>query len=221
VANSDISLKGAGWDADAVGVFLGWRIEAPDSSRGSAMSQRHFRLAGAVLAAAGAVVFGALPAGATTATATVTGGSLGFVSAPASTGFSVSLTGKDVVATATTTFDVGDATGAGTGWNITATSTSFTAGSHSLPTSAVTVLSLPTVASDTGATCTTATNGISYPYTLPAGTTAPTATKLSSAAANTGLGNQTVSVGFQLAVSANAYAGNYTSTWTYSLVSGP
>ena len=179
------------------------------------------RLLAVALVAGGALVATSLPAVATTATATLTCGTLGFVAAPASTGLSVSLTGKDVVSTATQTFDVGDATGSGAGWNITATSTSFTAGTHSLAPTSVTVQAVPTVACDSGANCTTATNGVSYPYTLPAGATAPTATKIFSSAANTGLGNQTVTVVFQLATPASTFAGSYGSTWTYTLVSGP
>jgi hypothetical protein len=179
------------------------------------------RLLAAVLLAGGALVATSLPAVAATATATLTGGTLGFVAAPANTGFNISLTGEDVVATTTQTFDVGDATGSGAGWNITATSTSFRAGSRTLPSTAVTVLSVPSVACDPGASCTAATNGVSYPYTLPAGVSAPTATKIFSAAANTGLGNQTVTLVFQLAIPASAFAGNYSSTWTYTLVSGP
>ena len=41
------------------------------------------------------------------------------------------------------------------------------------------------------------------------------------AAANTGLGNQTVTPTWRLAVPANTFAGTYASTWTISLVSGP
>ena len=65
------------------------------------------------------------------------------------------------------------------------------------------------------------TNGVSYPYTLPAAATAPTATKIFSAAANTGLGNQTLTLALRLSIPANAFAGSYSSTWTYTLVSGP
>jgi hypothetical protein len=179
------------------------------------------RLIAAAFFAGGALVATSLPAVATTATATLTGGTLGFVAAPASTGLSVNLTGQDVVSTATQTFDVGDATGSGVGWNVTATSTSFTSGSHSLAPTSVTVTAVPTVACDSGASCTTATNGVSYPYTLPAGGTAPTATKIFSASAFTGLGNQTVSLVLRLSIPANAFAGSYSSTWTYTLVSGP
>jgi hypothetical protein len=90
-----------------------------------------------------------------------------------------------------------------------------------LPTTAVTVQSVPSVACDAGASCQVATNGTSYPYSLPAAATAPTATKIFSAAANTGLGNQTVTLVFKLSVPASAFAGSYASTWTYTLVSGP
>ena len=154
------------------------------------------RLLIAALLAGGVLVTTALPAVATTATATITGRTLGFVSAPA-------------------------ATGSGAGWNVTATSTTFTAGSHSLAPTSVTVPAVPTVACDSGASCTTATNGVSYPYSLPAAATAPTATKIYSASANTGLGNQTVTLAFQLAIPASTFAGSYSSTWTYSLVTGP
>lgn len=51
-------------------------------------------------------------------------------------------------------------------------------------TAATTVQTAPTDTCDT--TCTAATNSVAYPYTVPAGTTAPTATKLYNAAAITG-----------------------------------
>ena len=50
---------------------------------------------------------------------------------------------------------------------------------------------------------------------------APTAQKLYNAALNTGMGNQTVTGSFRLAIPGNTYAGTYSSTWTYSLVSAP
>jgi len=172
--------------------------------------------------AGGSLLATSLPAAATSATATLSQGTFGFVNPPSATAFpSITLTGSDVSANSTQTFDVGDATGSGAGWNITATSTTFTSGTHTLPTSAATVQSVPTVACDAGASCSVATNGTSYPYSLPAGATAPTATRIFSAASNSGLGNQTITVVFKLSVPASAFAGNYTSTWTYTLVSGP
>jgi hypothetical protein len=161
------------------------------------------------------------PAGATSATVNVTAGTLGFVSAAPAVTFNDTLNGKDQTPTATQALDVGDATGSGAGWNITATSTTFTTGSVNLSTTATTVQSGPTVACDASATCVTATNSITYPYTLPAAASAPTATKVYNAAANTGMGDQTVTVTWQVAIPASTKAGTYTSTWTLSLVSGP
>jgi len=165
-----------------------------------------------------------LSAAAGTGTATITAGTLGFVSTPPNVSFSATLNGLDQTVTATQAIDVGDATGSGAGWNITATSTTFSTGGltpKTLSTTATTIGAAPTDACDAGVTCTLATNAITYPYTLPAATLAPLATKVYNAAANTGMGNQTVTPTWKLAVPANTYAGTYTSTWTISLVSGP
>ena len=98
-------------------------------------------------------------ASATTATATLTAGTLGFInSTPANIGFTGTLTGADQTLSSPQAFDVADATGSGAGWNITATSTTFTTGTHSLATSAATVQAAPTIACDAGASCTLATN---------------------------------------------------------------
>jgi hypothetical protein len=157
------------------------------------------------------------PADAITGTATIGAGALAFVSAPSSAAFSATLDGTNQTVTTSQAFDVGDATGSGTGWNITATSTTFSTGGGSprtLSTAATTVQGAPSVACDSGVTCTTATSDVSYPYTLPAAATAPTATKLFNAAADTGMGNQTVTASFRLSLPANTYAGTYSSTWT-------
>lgn len=163
------------------------------------------------------------PAGATSASANLTAGSLAFVAPPGAVTFSAAVTGADLSVTTTQPFDISDATGSGTGWNLTATSTTFATSPtvHTLSTSAVTSTSTPTNTCDTSVTCTLATNTITYPYTLPAAATAPTATKLYNSAANTGMGNQTVTPTWKLAIPGNAYAGSYTSTWTLSLVSAP
>lgn len=181
-----------------------------------------------VLPVAAAILSGSLllagPAGATTASETLTAGTLGFVSAPANVPFpGVTLNGTNRTSTAAQAFDVGDATGSGAGWNITATSTTFTSGSYTLPTNATTIPSAPaTPTCDASVTCTQGgATTVTYPYTLPAATTAPTATKMYNAPANTGMGNQTVTPTWQLAIPASAYAGTYSSTWTLSLVSGP
>jgi hypothetical protein len=158
---------------------------------------------------------------------TLTAGSLAFInSTPAATITfpATTLNGANQTVSATLAFDIGDATGSGSGWNVTATSTTFTSGSHTLPTTATTVPSAPTPSCDASAAgCTVATNSVSFPYTLPAATTAPTATKLFDASANTGMGDQSFTPTWSLAIPANAVASGtaYTSTWTFSLVSGP
>ena len=181
------------------------------------------RLAVALAAATTAALLPMAAFGAT-GTATIAAGSLGFVSTPPNVSFSATLNGLDQSVSTTQALDVGDATGSGSGWNITATSTTFTTGGgspHLLSTSATSLTGAPTDACDASATCTLATNSVTYPYTLPAAATAPTATKMFNAAANTGLGNQTVTPTWRLSVPASTFAGTYTSTWTLSLVSGP
>jgi hypothetical protein len=163
-------------------------------------------------------------AGASDGTATITGGSLSFVS-PGSVAFTAVLTGVDqTVNSNNQSFNVTDATGSGAGWNITATSTTFTTGGgtpKTLSNTATTVQAAPTQSCNASTTCTLATTNVSFPYSLPAGTTAPTATKLYNAIADTGMGGQTSVAVMRLAVPASTFAGTYTSTWTYSLVSAP
>ncbi len=65
------------------------------------------------------------------------------------------------------------------------------------------------------------TNGVTYALGVPAAPTAPTAVKLFNAAANTGMGQFTVTPTITVTVPANAYTGTYTSTLTLSIVSGP
>jgi len=192
-------------------------------TRGSGRARRATRRIGLVagLVAVAALTVEGFPASATTGTATISAGSLAFVSAPPNVSFSATLNGLDQTITQTEALDVSDATGSGAGWNITATSTTFTVGAKTLSTSATTLTAAPAVACDTGSTCSLANNGIGYPYTLPAGTTAPTATKMFNAAASSGMGNQTVTPSWKLSIPASTLAGTYTSTWTISLVSGP
>src|SRR5437868_6674783 len=87
-----------------------------------------FSFLGVASLAAGGVVALAVPAGATSATATISAGSLAFVSAPPAVSFTATLGGTDQTVTTTQPLDLGDATGSGSGWNITATSTTFSTG---------------------------------------------------------------------------------------------
>src|ERR1700690_3336918 len=123
--------------------------------------------AACALGAAMSIAFAALPAaspGATTASVTLSAGSLAFInSTPAATITfpTTTLNGTNQSITSTLGFDIGDATGSGAGWNVTATSTTFKSGANTLPTTATTVQSGPTAACDAGAAgCTTATNTV-------------------------------------------------------------
>jgi len=178
---------------------------------------RRSLLAAAALSAAALAVPGS--ALATGGTATITGGTLA-MTAPATVGFSATLTGAAQNVTAAQAVDVLDNTGTGNGWNVTLTSTTFTSGSNTLD-NASTTDTAASGACDTVSACTLATSAPTYPITVPAGTTAPTAVKLFNAAANTGMAGQTWTNTMSLALPASVHAGSYTSTWTYSLVSAP
>ena len=108
------------------------------------------------------------------------------------------------------------------GWNETVTSTTFSTGTHALSTSASTVASAPTVTCNTAyANCTAATNSVSYPVTVPAGSSPPAAVKFVNAAPGTGAGEFTVTPTVSVSVPQNSFAGTYTSTLTIAIVSGP
>src|SRR5258708_3286978 len=108
----------------------------------------NIRLLAGGLVGVGALALSTIPAFATSGTAAITAGTFSFVSSPSTVAFADTLNGHDQTAPAAQAFDIGDATGSGTGWNITATSTTFTAGAHTLSTAATTVSSGPTVACD-------------------------------------------------------------------------
>jgi hypothetical protein len=153
-----------------------------------------------------------------TATATISAGTLGFVgSGPSSSlSFSDTLNGTNQTATSPETLDVSDATGSGAGWNLTASGTAFTSGAHTLNAASLPSSSAVADACDSSVTCTPATNAITYPWTM-----STTAAKFYDASLTTGMGDQTVTATWNLAVPANTYAGAYTSTWTISLTTGP
>jgi hypothetical protein len=102
-------------------------------------------------------------------------------------------------------------------------STQFSTGGttpHTMPTNASTITAVSS-ACTSGNTCTNPTNSITYPLTIPAGSPAPTAVKFFYAAANTGMGQFTITPTVKIAFPANLYAGTYTSTITLAIVSGP
>jgi hypothetical protein len=143
------------------------------------------------------------------------------LTAPGSVTFpAVSLNGLNQTDTATVPLTVEDETASAFGWNVSATSTTFANGSgKTLPTTATTIVSASSSAA--AGNCTLPSNSIAYPVTLPAAATPPTAVKLFNAAVNSGSGPASVSLGASLAVPAGASSGSYSSTWTFTIASGP
>ncbi|MGC8461368.1 MAG: hypothetical protein ACP5OR_05960 [Candidatus Dormibacteria bacterium] len=156
------------------------------------------------------------------ATQNITAGTLSFVVSPAAVTFStITLNGFDQTSTATQVLDIGDNSGSGSGWNVTLSNTTFTSGSDYLASTDFTAATPSPPVCDTNSSCQAAvwTGSVPNPYVLP-GSSSP-ATKLLSAEAGTGMGNQTATISWTAAIPSNVYTGTYSSTWTVSLVSGP
>ncbi len=183
------------------------------------MKQRIFILIG--LAVAALTLAAAAVAGTVTATATITGAGSLTLSHGSTGSVTDTLDGSDQTASWTLPLTVADARGTGTGWNLTVTSTTFNDGAgHTLATTASSMTGV-TSACVNGGTCTNGTNSVTYPITVPAASTAPTAVKFFNAAANTGMGRFTVTPTIGVSIPGNAFAGTYTSTMTIAAVSGP
>src|SRR5205807_4560235 len=90
--------------------------------------------------------------------------------------FGLTLNGLDQTPTYALPVEVTDTRTTSLGWNLTITSTQFTAGSATLPTSASTITGVSS-ACNTGSTCTTPTNSVTFPVSVPAGFGPPTAVK--------------------------------------------
>lgn len=185
------------------------------------MSPRRIRV---LAAAAGAVLtlglVTAAPALAANATATLTGAPSPVILVSTTPSWSQTLDGLDHTQNSTATVDVEDATGTGLGWQLTLSGAVLTAGSHTLAQpSTASAASFPTCAASSSCTLPTSnvgTGAVSYPYSVNA-----TASKFYSATAGTGLGQMTGTNSWALSIPGNAFAGNYSGSWVYSVTSGP
>jgi hypothetical protein len=132
---------------------------------------------------------------------------------------STTLTGRDQSITTPFTLAPSDLTGSGAGWNLTATSTTFTSSARTLPSTAAQITAANATAGSGG--CSLPVDQISYPVTVPAAATAPTPVKIFDAASGSGAGPVNVTLTAAVKVPGTARSGTYTSTWTLTLASGP
>ncbi|MCU1389605.1 MAG: hypothetical protein JWL72_2943 [Ilumatobacteraceae bacterium] len=148
------------------------------------------------------------------------GASLAAKASPTLSFPSVTLNGFDATSTLAVVVTLDDETGTGSGWHLTGTSTTLTAtGGKTLPNTATTITAAS--ASAASGNCSMPTNSITYPLTLPAATTAPTAASLYNAAVSSGQGPVDVTLTAKVAVPGKARSGAYSSTWTLGISSGP
>lgn len=167
-------------------------------------------IAGAALVAATAALAGTL-----TSTATVSGTAGISLNLPSNPTLSDTIDGSDQTVSYSPVLGIVDARGTGAGWNLSISSTTYSDGSgHTLQPGNVTAVAQ---ACHSGSSCTAATSsGITYPLTITG-----TASKVFSAALNTGMGKVDVTPTIQVAIPGNSYAGTYTSTLTLATATGP
>lgn len=166
------------------------------------------------IAAAALAVAAAAVAATLSATAAVTGTAGVSLALPSAPAISATLNGADQQLDYAPQLGVTDARGTGTGWNVTVAATPFTdTAGHSF--SAGSVKSIAQACA-TGSSCSTPTNSVTYPVSL-----TTTASKVFSAAANTGMGKVNVTPTIETTVPGNAYAGNYSSTLTIATALSP
>jgi hypothetical protein len=179
-----------------------------------------------------------------TGTAALTGGTLS-ITPPPVIGWTGTLTGvtKDLVdlTAADETYNVDDATGATSGWNVGVSATTFTSTTPTAATlpdtgtfstngslTSATAITAPTATCTSGTgTCLLPTNGVTYPVAITTGA-AVTPVIIYNAADLTGVGSIDIGgstaaapVGWWLALSPTTAPGTYTSTITFTLSSGP
>jgi WxL domain surface cell wall-binding len=166
-------------------------------------------------------------------------GQLALVS-PSSLSWSLTLNGQNQSVVdlrgADQQFSVTDTTGSGAGWHVTASATTLTSGTDSLPTAGTLVytgslVSSAAVSAPTSScvgTCTLPVDRATYPVVITTAASSPPASTIYDAAAGSGLGAVTIGAagsadpgGWWVAVPANTFRGTYTSTITLAIVTGP
>ncbi|MHB1988017.1 MAG: WxL domain-containing protein [Acidimicrobiales bacterium] len=170
-----------------------------------------------------------------TGTITVTGSTL-TLTAPGSLAWAATLNGTNQsvvdINSGDQSFTVDDNTGSGSGWNVSVSATTFTNGTHTLSdtgtlsmngsTSSATASTAPTASCVNSGACLVPTDNTTYPVAITTAASTPTASKVYSSAASSGMGDVSIgSVGWWVQLPGSAYAGSYTSTVTFNITSGP
>lgn len=173
----------------------------------------------AVMAVVAMTALAAGPASAESTTITVAGGSL--TSTTAAIAFSgVTLDGTDQTNTGSASWTVVDATGTGSGWNITVIATNFTGSTRTIyitESDQDLLVSVGSIAVTTGNGVPTTAVGSNTDVPF----TGETALKILSAATDDGMGTFTYVPTFTLEVPAEEYAVAYTGTITVTIASAP
>lgn len=181
---------------------------------------RHLKAALGVTLALTLGMPAAASADTTTSSGTVTGGSLS-LSAPGAANWAggVTLNGTDQVASVSVPLSVNDPRGTGAGWNLTIKGTQFeNEDGKTLPADGSSLMGATSAC--VGGTCTSPDNtATAYAIDVPVG--ASPSAKFFSAAADSGMGNFTITPAVDVSVPANSYAGTYSSTLTLAATSGP
>jgi len=144
------------------------------------------------------------------------------MSTSAAPSFSRTLNGRDQTASYTAPVSLEDTRSPASGWKLTITSTQFTTGGgtpRTLPASASAVTGV--AASCTVTPCVNPTTTVTYPVTVPAGSTPPAAVTFANAQSATGTGTFDLTPTVGVTIPGNAFVGTYTSTLTITLASGP
>jgi hypothetical protein len=136
------------------------------------------------------------------------------ISSSAAPSFSVSINGTDQTSTYPLTFTV--ASNGNANWHVNASSTQFVNGTHTFPTNASSVVTVPTPPCGSNCPGLTPTGSVVYPVTLPNSG----GSSIYSVGGNTD-GNFALTATVQVATPANIYTGTYTSTVTLQAVVGP
>lgn len=161
--------------------------------------------------------------GSSTASVTVNGGAIDVITPPSNTTFApVTLSGATVTTNANlSNLVVSDSRGSGAGWNVTVQASQFTTGTNTIPLGSLRLNGIVSpIVNTNGSASPVPTVQTGNPWTIDNGS----AVKIVSAALNAGMGQYNISFpanALSLSVLPDTFSGTYTSTLTWTIVTGP